>query len=47
VAGLALENAVLESELENRYNPEVIERIARGRLGLVLPGERIFHNIAN
>ena len=47
VAELALENAVLESELENRYNPETIERIARSRLGLVLPGERVFYSIAN
>ena len=42
-----LENAVLENELENRDNPETIERIARGRLGLVLPGERTFYGLIN
>ena len=47
VAGQVLENAVLAYELENRYHPEIIERIARGRLGLVLPGERVFYSIAN
>ena len=47
VAEQALENAVLESELENRDNPETIERIARGRLGLVRPGERTFYGIIN
>jgi len=47
VAEQALENAVLENELENRDNPDVIERIARNRLGLVLPGERVFYGVAD
>ena len=42
-----LENAVLEHELENRYDPEVIERIARGRHNLVMPGERVFYGATN
>ncbi|MCL2842424.1 MAG: septum formation initiator family protein [Oscillospiraceae bacterium] len=39
----ALENAVLEYEVENRNDPEMIERIARARFGLIMPGERIFY----
>jgi len=40
-------NAIYEREIENRYDPEMIERIARDRLGLVMPGERTFHSITN
>ncbi|MCL2587846.1 MAG: septum formation initiator family protein [Oscillospiraceae bacterium] len=43
----ALENAVLTHELENRYNPEIIERIARDRHGLLMPGERTFYGVTN
>jgi len=42
-----LENAVLEYEIENREDAEMIERIARGRLGLVMPGERTFYGVTN
>ncbi|MCL2368088.1 MAG: septum formation initiator family protein [Oscillospiraceae bacterium] len=47
VAEQALENAVYEYELDNRYDPEMIERIARNRLGLVRPGERVFYGTTN
>ena len=47
VAAQALENAVKEYEIEHRYDPETLERIARSRLGLVLPGERIFYGATN
>ena len=43
----ALHNAILENELENRDNPEVIERIARTRFGLLMPGERIFYSVTS
>ena len=47
VAEQTLENAVLESELATSRNPETIERIARNRFGLVLPGERTFYGATN
>ena len=47
VAEQALTNAVLKNELENRDDPEVIERIARSRLGLLMPGERVFYGVTN
>lgn len=47
VAEQALENAVLEIEIETSLAPETIERIARNRLGLVLPGERVFYSVTN
>lgn len=47
VEELALENAVLEHEIENRDDPEMIERIARSRFGLIMPGERTFYGSTN
>ena len=47
VEELALENAVLEHEIGNRNDPEMIERIARGRFGLIMPGERTFYGSTN
>lgn len=47
VAELTLENAIIENELETRYDPATIERIARSRFGLVMPGERTFYGVAN
>ena len=39
------ENARLEYEIEHREDPETIEQIAREKLGLVKPGEKIFYDI--
>lgn len=47
VAEQTLENAVLENEIENRDDPEMIERIARSQFGLIMPGERIFYGVTN
>ena len=47
VTELERSNAIYEREIENRYDPEMIERIARDRLGLIMPGERTFHSITN
>ena len=47
VAEQTLENEVLEREIETSLSPETIERIARNRLGLILPGERTFYSITN
>lgn len=39
---LAQENAELNYEIEHSDDPETIEDIARSKLGLVMPGEKIF-----
>ncbi len=39
------ENARLEYEIEHSEDPETIEQIAREKLGLVKPGEKIFYDI--
>ena len=41
------ENARLEYEIEHSEDPETIEQIAREKLGLVKPGEKIFYDISN
>ena len=38
-------NAELEYAIENYNDPDVIANIARTQLGLVLPGEIVFHNM--
>ena len=40
-------NAELEYAIENYNDPDVIANIARTQLGLVLPGEIVFHNVDN
>lgn len=40
-------NAKLESDIANSENPELLEKIAREKIGLVLPGEKIFVDISN
>jgi len=47
VADLIEENEALEHEIEHRYDPETIERIARSKYNLVMPGERVFHGVIN
>lgn len=47
VAELRQKNASLESDIANSENPELLEKIARERIGLVLPGEKIFVDISN
>ena len=44
VAAQEISNAELEYEIEHHDEPEVISDIARSDLGLVLPGEIIFHD---
>ena len=44
-AGLRAENEALERSIAEADNPTIIEAIARARLGLVRPGEKIFCNI--
>ena len=44
VAQKEITNAELEYEIQHYNDPEVIARIARTRLGLVLPGEIVFYD---
>jgi len=43
IAGLRAENAQLQAEVaELRSDPDAIERIAREKLGLIKPGDRVY-----
>ena len=44
---LSQENAELEYEIAHSDDDETIENIARDKLGLVRPGEKIFYDISN
>lgn len=39
--------ATLQYEIEHCSDPKTIENIAREKLGLLLPGERVFYDISN
>jgi cell division protein FtsB len=41
------ENAALEYDIEHANDPETIADIARTKLGLVLPGEKILYDVSN
>ena len=41
------ENAALEYDVAHAGDPETIESIARTKLGLVMPGEKIFYDVGN
>ena len=41
------ENAELEYDVAHAGDPETIESIARTKLGLVMPGEKIFIDVGN
>ncbi len=47
VESLQSSNDYLQYEIDNSDDPETIAEIARDKLGLVLPGERIFYDISN
>ena len=40
-------NAALQYAIDNRYDDKTIEDIARDKLGLVLPEEKIFYDSGN
>lgn len=42
---LTRSNAAMEYEIDNSDDPDTIEAVARKKLGLVMPGEKIFYNI--
>ena len=41
------ENAELEYNIAHASDPETIAEIARTKLGLVMPGEKIFYDVGN
>ena len=47
VDALLLENAELEYDIEHAGDPEIIAEIARDKLGLVMPDEKIFYDVSN
>ncbi len=42
---LAVGNAALEYEIEHSGDLDMVEKVARDKLGLVLPGEIIYYDI--
>ena len=47
VRTLSVENAALEYEISHCQDPETIEKVAREKLGLVLPGEIVFYDMGD
>lgn len=47
VAEMTQANAELQYEIEHSGDASTIEDIARNKLGLVKPGEKIFYDISN
>ncbi|MGI6498463.1 MAG: FtsB family cell division protein [Oscillospiraceae bacterium] len=47
VTELRQRNASLKSDIDNSDDFALLEKIAREKLGLVLPGEKIFIDISN
>ena len=47
VAEMTQTNAELQYELAHSEDADTIEDIARNKLGLVMPGEKIFYDISN
>lgn len=41
------ENAELEYDIAHAGDPETIASIARSKLGLVMPGEKVFYDVNN
>ena len=47
VEAVQRENAELEYDIAHAGDPDTIASIARAKLGLVLPGEKIFYDVSN
>jgi len=47
VDGLLQENAELTYDIQHAEDPATIAEIARTKLGLVMPGEKIFYDVSN
>lgn len=44
---LAVSNAALEYEIEHSGDLDMVEKVARDKLGLVLPGEIVYYDIGS
>ena len=44
---LAVSNASLEYEIEHSDDLDMVEKVARDKLGLVLPGEIVYYDVGN
>ena len=44
---MAQKNAELEYDIVHAGDPEIIADVARNKLGLVLPGEKVFYDLNN
>ena len=47
VQALERQNAELEADIACADDPEMLERLARQRLGLVMPGDKVFYDGEN
>lgn len=47
VTEMTQENAELQYQIDHGSDDQTIEEIARDKLGLVLPGEKIFYDISD
>lgn len=47
VDAMLQENAELEYDIQHAEDPATIAEIARIKLGLVMPGEKIFYDVGN
>ncbi|NCB50351.1 MAG: septum formation initiator family protein [Clostridia bacterium] len=47
VTEITQQNAELEYQIDHGTDEEIIEEIARNKLGLVLPGEKVFYDISD
>ena len=47
VDGVLQTNTELQYAIDHSTDPETIEDIARNKLGLVKPGEKIFYDVSN
>lgn len=47
VSAAQQENAELEYDIAHAGDPDTIASIARAKLGLVMPGEKIFYDVSN
>ena len=47
VSAVTAKNEALQKDIDNAQDEELIKEIARNELGLVEPGEKVFHDVSN
>lgn len=47
VAALQQKNAALAADIADSDNPEKLQEVARDKLGMVMPGEKVFYDVSN